>query len=421
MRALRVYFDDRYAGSLTQDDAGSLSFAYAATYLADRQSRAISFAMPLREYGYEDRIARPYFSGLLPDEGARRRLAAALGVSAENPFGLLEIIGGDCAGALSLYPSGVEPAFPAVERARWLRGEELAELVERLELRPLLAGEHGLRLSLAGAQNKLAVCARKDAIGIAQDGAPTTHILKPPITALDGTVENELFCLRLASRLRLPVAHAELRHAGSMPLLLVERYDRATLNGRVHRLHQEDFCQALSVSPELKYEVEGGPGVSQSLALIDRACARPAADRLGFVRGLIYQYLIGNADGHAKNYALLYRGVAPDLAPFYDLLCTAVYPRLSKALAMRIGGRNMPDTIRLDDWATVLAPGRTASRILERELLGLATRIGPEADRLLEEFAAAGIVHPLLVRIRRLIETRRTHVLRMIEKARPRE
>lgn len=413
MRSLDVYFGAHRAGQLTQGDDGALVFGYAHTYLSDPAARAISVSMPLSAAPFDDRAARPWFSGLLPDEGARQRLAAALGISAGNTFGLLEIIGGDCAGALSLHPSGTTPPATASGDVDWLDDARLAQVMERLRERPLLGGDEGIRLSLAGAQDKLAVCADDHRIGLPRGDLPTTHILKPRIPALEGTVENELFCLRLAARMQLPTADAQLRRAGDAPALLVRRYDRETRGSTVLRLHQEDFCQALGVPPEIKYEAEGGPGTTQSLALIDRVCARPAADRLEFIRRLIFHDLIGNADAHAKNHALLYRNAAPDLAPLYDVLCTAAYPRLHKALAMKIGQRNMPDTIRLEDWATLMPPGRTALRLLVRELRGMATRIGDEADRLKDDLAQAGITHPVLATIRKVIETRRQHLLRI--------
>lgn len=53
--------------------------------------------------------------------------------------------------------------------------------------------------------------------------------------------------------------------------LLVERYDRVLKDDAQHqpqlqRLHQEDFCQALGVVPELKCQNEGGPGLAQCFA-----------------------------------------------------------------------------------------------------------------------------------------------------------
>ncbi|UVK49131.1 type II toxin-antitoxin system HipA family toxin (plasmid) [Mesorhizobium sp. AR07] len=411
---LDVYFRETKAGILSQDEDGALGYAYYADYLAGQQPRVISFSMPLREEPYADRVARPFFSGLLPDEGARQRLAGALGLSAGNAFGLLKVIGGECAGALSLYPAGEAPAPSDDDEA--LSAERLKEIIGKLRERPLLGGEEGVRLSLAGAQDKLAVIVEGETIGLAKGGRPTTHILKPVIQALEGTVENELFCLRLAERLQLPVPRVEMRRAGDTAFLLIQRYDRArTDGGHIERLHQEDFCQALSVPPELKYEEEGGPGTKSSLDLIDRACARPAADRLRFIRMLIFHYLLGNADAHGKNYALLYDGDTPNLAPLYDVVCTAAYPRLAKKLAMAIGGRSVPDTIQLKHWLTLVPETRGAQRLLIRDIATMAGRIGDEADALLAQLANVGADHAILKSVRAVIATRATHLLRMTE------
>jgi serine/threonine-protein kinase HipA len=414
---LDVYFGEAKAGALSQDETGTLSYTYDPGYLAGREARAISFSMPLQEAAYPDRAARPFFSGLLPDEGARQRLAGALGISAGNAFGLLEVIGGECAGALSLYPAGQMPPSSDNDGVESLSPARLEEILGKLRERPLLGGEEGVRLSLAGAQDKLAVCVDEGIIGLAKGGRPTTHILKPFIQALDGTVENELFCLNLAARLKLPVPKVEMRRSGAIPFLLVERYDRLQhKDGTITRLHQEDFCQALSIPPELKYEEEGGPGTKNSLDLINRATARPAADRLTFIRMLIFHYLVGNADAHGKNYALLYRGKAPDLAPLYDVVCTAAYPRLAKKLAMAIGGRAIADTIQLKQWLTLVPDTRSAQRLLVKDMMELAGRIRDEADKLLAEFKDIDIAHDILKTIRAVIETRSTHFLTISEK-----
>lgn len=420
-RTLDVYFDDALCGHLQQDDAGALSFSYVPTYLDLRQPVPISYAMPLRAEPWPDRQARPFFSGLLPDEGARQRLAAGLGLSAANAFGLLEIIGGECAGALSLYPAGERPPAPDDGGVETLSPDRLAEIFGKLRTRPLLGGEDGVRLSLAGAQDKLAVCLEGDAIALPKGGRPTTHILKPAIPNLEGAVENEYFCMRLAAAINLQAPSVQIGKAGETPYLLVARYDRLTeTDGHIRRVHQEDFCQALSIPPELKYEEEGGPGAQASLALIDQATARPAADRLAFLRRLIFAYLIGNADAHGKNYALLYSSHVPDLAPVYDALSTAVYPGLAKKLAMSIGGRAVPDTIQLSHWSTLIPPTRGAQRWLVKDLADMAARTLSAADALLTELRAVGINHPVLAAIRAVIETRAAHLLRITESTAPR-
>lgn len=172
----------------------------------------------------------------------------------------------------------------------------------------------------------------------------------------------------------------------------------------------------MGVPPELKYEAEGGPGTERSLDLIGRITARPAADRLTFIRMLIFHFLVGNADAHAKNYALLYRGRIPDLAPLYDVICTAAYPRLAKKLAMAIGGRSIPDTIQVQHWLTLIPQSRSAQRLLLNDLVNMASRIGEEADGLIVELAGEGVTHAVLKSIRVIINTRVAHLLRIADK-----
>lgn len=412
-RTLDVHLFDDHAGTLTQGDDGALAFAYAPAYL-DARGRRLSISLPLREEPFPDALARPYFSNLLPDERARRRLASALGLSDGNAFGLLEIIGGDCAGAVSLHRPGERPVADEMGLEPLGRTRLLAVLAELRE-RPLLGGMEGVRLSLAGAQDKLAVCLDGETIALAKGGRPTTHILKPAPTALDGIVENETFCMRLAARLGLPAPKVTIRHAGDMRLYLVERYDRHVTEHGVERLHQEDFCQALAVPPELKYEAEGGPGARACLDLIGRENARPAADRLLFLRMLLFHYVIGNADAHAKNYALLWRARAPDLAPVYDALCTAAYPNLSKNFAMSFGGRSISDTIHFANWMDLLTGTRGAARLLRREMSALAAAAPREAALLRAEMEAEDVDHPILARIERIVETRALHLARLSE------
>ncbi len=415
-RTLDVYLHDQKAGHLIQDEDGGLSFTYADAYLTLADAPAISVAMPLHNAPYADKIAKSYFSGLLPDEQARQRLASALGISEGNTFGLLNIIGGECAGALSLLPEGEMPPEQNQQSLEPLTEKKLAQILDLLRAKPLLGGEEDIRLSLAGAQDKLAVCLADGGIALAKNGRPTTHILKPFIEGLDGTVENEVFCMKLAAKIGLVAPPVTKGSAGETDFILVERYDRIEEEtGTILRLHQEDFCQALSVPPELKYEDEGGPGILQSQNLIQKYTRHPAADRLAFQRMVIFHYLIGNADAHAKNYALLYTDGVPDLAPLYDVVCTAAYPRLAKKMALKIGGRGIADTIQLAHWQSIVHDTRAAQRFLSKELQEFATSVRPHADELLKELEADGVAHPVLKRVRAIIETRATHILRILE------
>ncbi|MGQ7846079.1 type II toxin-antitoxin system HipA family toxin [Granulosicoccus sp. 3-233] len=415
-RKLDVYLHATKAGLLEQGETAELTFSYDRAYLDSESARAISVSMPLNSQPFPNAVAKPYFSGLLPDESARTRLAAALGISDTNAFGMLEIIGGDCAGALALFPHGSDPLM-LDSQDEILDQQQLGELLRELRGDPLLGSRKDVRLSLAGAQDKIAVKVSDGRIALVKNGEPTTHILKPGIQGLEGTSQNEVFCMTLAARMGLPVPDVAFGRTDDTQYILIERFDRLRLDDRsVQRLHQEDFCQALSIPPELKYEDEGGPGIEKSLALIQRVVDRPAADRLSFLRMLVFHYLVGNADAHAKNYALLHASNtdAPVLAPLYDVVCTAVYPQLTKKSAMRIGGRNLPDTIQRTHWLSLVPDTRGAQRLLLKELKTLASEIVPTMEQLLSEADDLGIAHPVLQTIGQVIGKRSQFILRSV-------
>ena len=260
-RVLHVWWDGKLVGRLTQDRHGELGFAYSDDWLLDDDARPLSASLPKREEPFSRRECRPFFGGLLPEDSQRDAAARALGVSSANEFALLDRLGGDVAGALQLLPPGEAQRAPNFHRLPEALDEAgLIGVLDALPSRPLLAGNEGLRLSLAGAQSKLPVVLVDGEIALPVSGQPTTHILKPPIARFPGTTENEAFVMRLAAEIGLDVASAAPRAIGNREFLLVERYDRlAGADGRIRRIHQEDFCQALAVPPELKYAGEGGP------------------------------------------------------------------------------------------------------------------------------------------------------------------
>ncbi len=339
-RVLDIWWDGRLVGRLTQPRPATLEFEYADDWLRDDRVPALSASLPKRAERYPRRECRPFFAGLLPEESQRDRVARSLGVSPLNDFALLDRLGGDVAGALQLLPLGELPAGPDSNYSpQPLDDAALVDVLDKLPWRPLLVGEEGLRLSLAGAQSKLPVVTVDDQIALPAPGQPTTHILKPANSDFPDTTENEAFAMRLARAAGLTVASVEPRRAGDRTFLLVGRYDRSTdPDGRVRRIHQEDFCQALAVAPEIKYASEGGPTLEDGFALLRRVAARPAVEILKLLDAVIFNLIVGNADAHGKNFSLLYDAAGPRLAPLYDLVMTVAYPELSPALAMPIGG-----------------------------------------------------------------------------------
>lgn len=378
---LQVWWDGELVGRLTQDRGGDLGFAYDADWVRRPEARAPSASLPKREQRHGRRACRPFFAGLLPDEGQREAAARALGVSPGNDFALLEGLGGEVAGALQLLPPGESPELPAAyPQPEPLDDDELVRILATLPTRPLLAGDTNLRLSLAGAQSKLPVVLAEGAVALPAKGQPTTHILKPPPERFPGATENEAFSMRLAASVGLDVAGVEPRSVSNRTFLLVERYDRSrTPEGDVRRVHQEDFCQALGVYPERKYASEGGPGFRDCFALLRRVSARPAVEVLKLLDAAILNLVLGNADAHGKNYAILYDAAGPRLAPLYDLLSTVAWPELSPRLAMRIGRRATLGEMNSRAWSAFAAGGGLGMPLVRRRVAELTERVRAEA------------------------------------------
>ena len=408
IRALDVWWDGRRAGRLTQNEHGELGFTYAPEWLADGGAPALSASLPKRPEPFNRRACRPFFGGLLPEESQRDAAAQALGISRGNDFALLDRLGGDVAGALQLLPPGEAPGAsdPGAQPAP-LDEAGLLRVLDALPLRPLLVGEAGLRLSLAGAQSKVPVVLVSGAIALPAPDQPTTHILKPPIARFAATTENEAFVMRLAAAVGLDVAPVQPRLVRDRPFLLVQRYDRMRGDdGRVRRIHQEDFCQALGVPPELKYASEGGPTLRDCFALVRRQSIHPAVDALKLLDAVIFNVITGNADAHGKNFSFLYGLEGPRLAPLYDLLATVAYPELSAKFAMRIGRRATLEALDAKGWTAFAADAGLGFPMIQRRGLELCEKVRSAARDIAEGLMTSGLDQAAISRFAAMIVDR---------------
>ena len=369
-----VWLFDQPVGTLSLV-GGRLSFQYGHDWLAQPNAGALSQSLPLGPDVFDDRQCRAFFAGLLPEGNLRRLIAQQCQVSSQNDFALLSAIGGECAGAITFVPQGQPTATAEQASVEWLDEPQLMALLDELPRRPMLAGRDGVRLSLAGAQDKLPVVFDGQRIGLPTGGQPSTHILKPAIASVEDSVFNEGFCLALAQAMGLPSAQAQIFGVQGLQVLLVARYDRRVgVDGQPMRIHQEDFCQALGVVPEMKYQNEGGPDLKACFDLL-RKVTRPSAPQvLRLLDAVVFNALIGNHDAHAKNFSLLYAGqsknVAPTLAPLYDMLCTAVYDHLTPKMAMKLGSKYKFTEVQARHWeqfaqAAGLSKAQTKKRVLQ--------------------------------------------------------
>jgi serine/threonine-protein kinase HipA len=368
---LRVFLNDELLGELERQGPTRyrLHFDPQAVERHGEGSIVLSTSLPLRDEAYPNGLTKPFFEGLLPEGVARREVARSVGVSETNGFGLLGAIGVDCAGAVVVLPPGVDR--PAAGEILWLNEEQIAERLRDLPNHPLgVDPEEGIRLSLGGVQQKLIVTrAASGAIGQPKGGAPSTHIIKPNQAGYTDIVANEAYGLRVARCAGLAAAKTEIVRYGEIDALLVERYDRTIAgDGRIVRLHQEDMCQALGILPSAKYENEGGPSLAAIFDLLREIGT--ARDLNSLTRAALISFLLGNSDAHGKNYSLLYTAGTVRLAPLYDIVSTAVYPGLTKRLAMSIAGKDDPDDIDQDAWLEMLRDNgfRPQARQLESDV-----------------------------------------------------
>lgn len=355
---LRVLLNNRPIGRLQKASSGAIDFQYDPEWLNRDRAIPISLSLPLREDAYRGGVVTAVFDNLLPDSDAiRRRVAEKVGAEGIDAYSLLKAIGRDCVGALQFVHDDDDDDDRHDDlNGKTMQGESLSDgqiekLLKGLAQAPLgLTRDDEFRISVAGAQEKTALL-RLDGQWLKPHGTtPTTHILKGAINELPNgidlshSVENEYYCLRLADAFGLPVNNADIGTFGKTKALVIERFDRRwTKDGRLLRIPQEDFCQALSVPPTLKYQSDGGPNLVQVLDLL-KGSDDPTRDQQIVLKAQIFFWLVGATDGHAKNFSIfLGPGGSYRLTPLYDIL--TVQPSLDAGqieqrqfrLAMSVG------------------------------------------------------------------------------------
>ncbi len=422
---LLVLLNGENVGTVRQKRGGKLVLMYDRSWRERKDSYPLSLSMPLALSEHPDTVVRPFLEGLLPDnQKVLTRWGTQFHVSSRNPFALLTHMGEDCAGAVQLVvPDRLSVALGSVgEPITWLTESDIAErLRDAVEGHGTgrLASDHG-HFSLAGAQPKTALFFDGHRWGIPTGSVPTTHIVKPPAqTDLDGFDINEHFCLRLSRELGLAAAESSIREFDGKNAIVVERYDRVWTDGAtVVRLHQEDACQSLGISPLRKYENEGGPGAPEIVDLLFRHSSDPSVDVGAFLDALALNWVIAGTDGHAKNYSVLLSRGSTRLAPLYDLLSALPYPvplpYRSLKLAMRVDGEYHVWKISGRHWKGLAARCDLDPVPLVQRVADLAEMV-PEAVRTTAAAVRAeGVDHEIIDRLEETITEHSTNCLGLL-------
>jgi serine/threonine-protein kinase HipA len=331
IRRLQVYLYGKKSGILTDTD-GVLAFKYE-----NSAGGPLSVNMPVGEKEYSDRECRFFFENLLPEGEIRAVIAQKERVSEGNVFSLLDKIGGDCAGAVSMYEEGQKTQNDKNRELKQISEDELYGIIDSQKKSPLLTGQN-IRLSLAGAQAKFAVYMKDDKMYYPDDMFFYSHLIKPENAGFEDLVINEYFCMKLAERMSITVPNVRLKRLKDKKYLIIDRYDRLLDGNNRERLHQEDFCQILGHTPDRKYQKEGGPGYKECYNFLSDEAGIAQSER--FVSMFVYFSILHDVEriyaAGGRLHAVKKPGVIT-LSPFYDLVATDVYDSLSKEMAMKIG------------------------------------------------------------------------------------
>jgi serine/threonine-protein kinase HipA len=384
-----VYLYDMPIGTLTPRGRG-VRFTYTPRALENDRLPALSLSLPKRVEPFPDSQAGPFFRNLLPEQAFRRLIATAVGTAPENSLTLLGAIGGECPGAVSIWPQESGP--PAQPEYEPLDRDRLLALFSRTDRQPLANALRRGRLSLAGAQEKIALLQDEhDQWHLPLNGAITSHILKQAPAEFPHLLENELYCMALANACGLNVAPTAIA-APDIPVFCTERFDRPrapeAAGATRRKLHQEDFCQILGVEPESKYESDGGPGLKKCAGVLRRYSSLPAEDLVRLIKWVGFNYVIGNEDAHAKNLAFLYLPGGLRLTPHYDLVSTEAYPALERSLAMKLGRAWDIRTVQPSDWQRLATALDMPWEQVRAPLVELAAAVHVAASRTAESSRA---------------------------------
>lgn len=421
-KELRVLVNDRELGSIFQSTNGRLRFVYDEQWRDSIDAYPLSLSMPLGASEHSHTVISNYLWGLLPDRQATlAAIASAHSVSVRSAFALVAAVGEDLAGAVQIVPPNRLNALKTREGVVQIPEAKLARFLDDIIANqgPLNISDDAGFFSLAGAQAKKAVYWVNGKWYEPRGRTPSTHIIKPPMPGLEGQVENEHFCLRLAQSLDLKTCESSVELIGNKPNIVTERYDRMRIKGggtrlqlnepggRVVRIHQEDTCQALGIDPAKKYQAEGGPGMRAIMELL-AGSGDPATDRSRFMRACAFNFVILGSDAHGKNFSILIDvGGRYRLAPLYDINSVLPYDMgRARKLAMTIGGEGRWRSVGPTHWEKAAKLSGYSSADALKHVRQIIQEAPDAAHKVLRQCEKVGLTTPVLKLLVNRIEQR---------------
>ncbi len=346
-----VYKQGVLAARLVRHKGGT-RFSYLPEYLKSGRP-AVAFSLPLSAEPVVTGSGSvpPFFTGLLPEGRRLSSLRRAVKASADDELALLIAVGGDPVGDVQIMASGTNPvdAAPAV----------VFDPKSPVNFRDVLDGTEVDPSALAGVQEKVSA----GMISVPVESPGRRFILKLDPPEYPHVVENEFLMYAYARRLKLPLSRVKLiRDAVGQPGLLVERFDRITDDGGLRRLAVEDASQIMGLYPADKYDVAFETLCSE----LSRLCHAPLPAMRNLAIQLVFAWLTGNGDLHAKNLSLLQDAQGRvAVAPVYDIPSTVVYG--DRSLALPVGGKRTGVSRKhLLSWMTQAGlPQRSAEGVLK--------------------------------------------------------
>lgn len=385
-RILNVWINEILVGVLT-DENNIWSFQYAQEWLDNNNSFDLSPSLrrtkDLIVDGSSTRPVQWFFDNLLPEEGARELLSKEATTAISDIFGLLEYYGKESAGAITLLKEG-EGITGNEEKA--LPDDVLSERIKNLPIVSLSNGSTK-RMSLAGAQHKLAIIFRDEALSEPVGNTLSTHILKPDHSQPEHyphSVANEWFTMTLASRIGLDVPEVCIK---SVPerVYIIKRFDRRMENDQLNRIHTLDACQVLTLQHGMKYTQSTLKNLNEFIDF----CRNKAVTRQRIFTWNLFNTIVGNGDAHLKNLSVLCDNSGMELSPHYDLLCTSIYEKENRwgdaLLSWEVGeAKRFSEVTRHDMLTFGLAIG-LKERFIYRSIDKMIKQIGPKADEIIAQ------------------------------------